>query len=133
MANTFYVFFVFATLAVAGLVTSGPLKDHFRGKNNIDISIMENKETVTLKAYYPKVKAQSVHMYIKDLFGLTDPIDLGAMEVNQFYTPDSSMNFHIKSRDGYLKIVMNRLQNSQAAYEKVKAAAKGIQRVLAEY
>jgi hypothetical protein len=41
------------------------------------------------------------------------------------------MYFDIKSRDGHLKIVMNRLQNSQAAYEMVKTAAKGIGQTLA--
>lgn len=129
MTARLFILTVFISLIVVGFAIPGPLRSRFN--NNIDISIAENKETIRLVASYPTDKSKNIHQYIKDFFGITDITDLEDVEVKQYQTPDKSMRFHIKSRNGYLKLVMKKEENTQAAIDKLREAAGGIKRVLA--
>lgn len=119
----------FSVLFAAALAVPGPMRAHFRD-SNVDISIRENKEEIRLTASYPKAQAKSVHQYINDYFGLNNLTELKAVDVKNYRTPDSSMNFYIKSRDGYLRIVLNRKTNTGAAYERIRGAAEGLKKIL---
>lgn len=132
MTARLFILFVFASLLIAGFTIPGPLKNRLRGDNgNIGISIRENEEKITLTASYPKSSSQSVHEYIKNYFGINNITDMDAVELKQFETPDGSIRFHIKSRNGYLKLVLNKFDNPQQAVGRIKEAAEGIKKVLA--
>lgn len=132
MANAAYVFIVFALLTIAAFMIPGPFRERFAGhSHSIDISFTENKETARLLAYYPRDRATSINAYVKDHFGLTDITEMRVVEVSGYRTPDSSMSFDMKVRDGFLKIVMNKKENTLAAYDRLRAAAEGIQAILA--
>lgn len=133
MSNVLYILFVLGCLAIAGLVVPGPLRERFRGPdNNTDISIAENKQMIRLRASYPKRKAPNVHAYIKSYFNLGDLANMGGVKIDQYVTPDSSMNFSIHSRNGYVQIEMDRLTNSQEAIDRVRQAAEGIKTALSD-
>src|SRR5687767_12080226 len=129
MSNLLYIIFVFASLALAGMIKSGPFKDHFRG-NNIDISIAEENEEIKLTCAYPKRRAQHVHTYTKNFFGFSDLADMRAVEIYNYQTPDSSMSFYIKSKDGYFKIIMKKSTDNRPAQDKIREAAEGLKQVL---
>jgi fructosamine-3-kinase len=130
MADRLYLLLVFSTLLVGAGVIHQQRNERYIS-DNLSISISENREKITLTAEYPANRAASVHQYISDHFGLTDLTELGAVEVKNYHTPDKSMHFYIKSRNGYLKIVMNRKSNTIEAYDKIRQAAEGLKKVLA--
>jgi hypothetical protein len=130
MADRLYLLLVMATLLVGGGILHAQKNERYIS-DNLSISISENKEKITLTVEYAANRAASVHQYISDHFGLTDLTELGATEVKDYHTPDKSMHFYIKSRNGYLKIVMNRKSNTPEAYDRIRQAAEGLKRVLA--
>jgi hypothetical protein len=133
MSQRLYVLFVFIALIIAAFQMPGPLRERLTGPNNsIDISFSENKVTAGLAASYPKDRSAGVHEYIRNYFGLTDLPGMSALEVKQYETPDGSMRFDIKSKDGYIRIVMNKAQNTREAYVKLRGAVEGLKTALAE-
>ena len=132
MTYRLFILFVFIALIVTAFKIDSPLREHIAGpNNNIDISITENKESIKLVASFPKNRSRGVQEYIKNFFGITDITDMDAVEVKQYHTQDGSMIFHLKSRNGYLKIAMNKAENTKEAVEKLRAAAEGVKQVLA--
>ena len=95
--------------------------------NDIDISISETEEELVVSANYPDNKSSAVHRYVKSKLRMTDISNFRYLEVKNYQTPDHKMNFQIKSRDGYLKIVLDKTANSHRSYELVKDMGKGLQ------
>jgi hypothetical protein len=131
MSHRLYILFVFIALSIAAFKMPGPLRERLVGPNNsTDISFSENKETASLTASYPKNRSKGVHEYIRNYFGLGDQVEMSALHVKRYQTPDGSMQFGIKSKDGYLKITLNKTENSREAYVKLRGAVVGLKSAL---
>jgi hypothetical protein len=95
--------------------------------NDIDLSISETEEELVVSASYPARDSERVHDYIKSKLNMTEITDLRDLDGKDYQSPDTKMNFHIKSRDGYLKIVLDRRENTSRSYKVLKETAEGLQ------
>jgi hypothetical protein len=111
--------FLFAIVALV-LINCGSDED-------IAIEISETEEALTVYASYPDKDSKLVHDYVRSKLKMTDITDLHHLEVKKYQTPDQQMNFHIKSRDGYLKIVLDKSENTRQSYLAMKRTGQGLQ------
>lgn len=88
--------------------------------NDVDIRISETKDELVISASYPEKESKRVHEYVKSKLKMTDISDLRYLEIEEYQTPDQNMSFHIRSRDGYLKIVLDRSKNTDQSYKVMK-------------
>ena len=100
--------------------------------NDINISISETDDELVVAARYPEKESKRVHQYVKTKLRMTDISDFNHLEIKEYQPPHQRMNFHIKSRDGYLKIVLDKKENTMRSYERLKDAGKGLQKLLAQ-
>jgi hypothetical protein len=113
-------------IAVAAIVF---FKSNLFGKN-INITISDSRNELSLVASFPIKYSEEVQGYIKSELNMTDLPDLKFVEVKRYQTPDHEMRFHIKSRDGYLKIVLDKRDNDHESVYKLKEIGKGVEEIL---
>src|SRR5687768_743634 len=99
--------------------------------DNINISISDDGDELMLSASFPKTKSGEIHSYLRNKLNLSDLSDFRHLEIKKYQTPDGLMSFYIKTRDGYVKIILNKNINSPEAYNKIKEAGAGLNEVLA--
>ena len=94
------------------------------------LSITEDQRQLSINANYPVAISSEVHEYLKHQLHLSDLPDLRNLEIKEYHVPDGSMTFHIKSRNGFVKILMNKKINNEMAYQKIKATGAGLNEIL---
>jgi hypothetical protein len=120
------------SLSILGAVIgSSSLKESF-GNGNTDISLSITEKEINFTASYPKAKAKRVHAYVKETLHLNDLPDMQSVEIKEYKTPDGIYTLYLKSRDGYLKLRLDRRRNPPEAFEQVKMIGEGVKKVLAE-
>jgi hypothetical protein len=112
------------------LITAAVILVSMRGNSNIEIEVSETGSEWSLAASFPAKYAADVHDYIKSELRMTDLTDFRHLEIKRYETPDHKMRFHIKARTGSLEIVMNRKENSPAAWQRLKKASEGLKSIL---
>jgi hypothetical protein len=117
--------------SVICLIAVGVLVSRIMHDNDIKISVSENKHELTLSASFPDQDSKRVHDYIKSELKMVDLSDMRAVEIKRYETPDYKMHFSIKSRNGYIKIVLDKDENTSAAYYRLKKASEGLEDLLA--
>lgn len=117
------------TLVVSMLI-SAVIFVSMRNRSDIDIEISEDEDEWSLYASFPSERSEEVSNYLKSRLKMTDLTDLRHLEIERYETPDGKMRFHIKSNSGYVRIVMDRKENSRDAYVKLKKAAEGLSKLL---
>ena len=100
--------------------------------NDIHISISETRDELSVSASFPDDQSERVQQYVKKQLTMTDLSDLRYVDVKHYETPDSRMRFNIKSRPGFIKIVMNSKDNTSYGYRKLKETAEELKRALGE-
>ena len=119
----------FSTLGA--VISSSPLKEGWNN-GNTDISVIISEKEMRLTASYPKDKSRKVHAYVQEALHLSELPDMKAVEIKEYKTPDGLYSMYIKSRDGFLKIRMDRLKNPPETFDQLKLVSEGIQKVLAD-
>lgn len=124
--------YLLLALLLVSLISTFTLVKNIIGRNddNTRISVSNNKNEIRLEADFPKEKTVRVHQYLRNQLQLRDVDDLRHLEVKKYITSDGSMNFHIKSREGYLKILLRKDRNSTDAFHKIQTTANGLKEVL---
>ena len=82
---------------------------------------------------FPRDQTRAVQDYLRSQFNLSDLSDLNAVVIKKYQTPDDLMTISLKSRPGYIKIVLDKHGNSKEAYRKLKNASEGIKAVLTSH
>ncbi|MEO7992107.1 MAG: hypothetical protein ABI663_21320 [Chryseolinea sp.] len=98
--------------------------------HDINISFSETDDKLTLSASFPDEDSERVQDYIKTQLKMTDLSDFGNLEIKRYHTPDQKMHFSIKSRDGYIKIVLDKTNNTSASYNQLKKTREGLNTLL---
>jgi glutaredoxin 2 len=99
--------------------------------NGIEVAIHETNEELIFLASFPKKDSERVQEYVQAALNMTNLPDLANVEVKKYQTPDD-MRFHIKSKSGYIKIVLDKSKNHSQACQKIRDTAKGVSRLLAQ-
>lgn len=100
--------------------------------NDVDIRISETKDELVVSASYPEKESKRVQDYVRSKLKMTDISDLRYLEIKKYQAPGQNMNFHIRSRDGYLKIVLDRSKNTYQSYKALKETGQGLGKLLAQ-
>ncbi len=124
--------YLFITLSLLVLVVAVPfLKKEIMGEST-SIYISDNKDELRISADFPKAKSKPVQDYLSKKLNLSDLPDLNYLEIKHYQTPDRLMSFYIKSRAGYVKILLDKDENDLDAYNKMKETGEGLKKVLAQ-
>ena len=119
----------FSTLGA--IISSSPLKDNW-GDGDTSISVSINDDEIKFTASYPKDLSKKVHAYLQQALHLTDLPDLRALEIKHYKTPDGLYKMHIKSRNGYIRVIMQRRSNPPETFEEIKLICEGVKKILAD-
>jgi len=101
-------------------------------KHDIKISFAETKDDVTLKVSYPEEKSARVHDYVKGQFKEINLLNLSDASIDHKSSSGEPLQFHLSSSDGYLKIVMNKKENSAEACRQLKSMGNEISKLLTD-
>jgi uncharacterized protein YsxB (DUF464 family) len=113
------------------VIAVGIFVARMKHSHDINIVVSENKHALTLSASFPDQDSRMVHDYIKSELKMVDLPDMRSVEIKHYETPDYKMRFYVKSRDGYIKIVLDKDENTSAAYYRLKKASEGLENLLA--
>ena len=130
MSKTKSTYLIMALLLVMFVAATAFLKNAVTG-DDVNISISDNKNELGISASFPKTKSEEIHSYLRNQLNLSDLSDLKHLEIKKYQTPDGLMHFYIKSRDGYVKMLLNKNVNSSDAYLKMRKTGEGLKEVLA--
>jgi acetone carboxylase gamma subunit len=125
MKNNIYLAVGLSVVVVIAVVLF--LRKEF--SDDIDISFAETEEAVTLSATFPDEDSKMVHDYVKKQLKMSDLTDFKYLEVKNYQTPDATMRFHVNAHAGYIKIVLEKKENSKAGYRKLKETAEGVKKL----
>lgn len=129
MSKTRTTYLIIALSLLTFVAATAFLKNATR--EDINISISDNDDELRISASFPNAKSGEIHSYLRNKLNLSDLSDLKHLEIKRYQTPDGLMSFNIKSRDGYVKMLLNKNVNSREAYDKMKEAGEGLKEVLA--
>ncbi len=100
---------------------------NFHNDHNIRISVKESSQQYRLHASYSRAKTNKVRSYINECI---QPVSLNGNYVDITTTLDDNTRFYIKSLAGELLIKLNKTENSEASYHRIKKMCEGIKEVL---
>jgi hypothetical protein len=101
--------------------------------NDVSISIQEDEEQYRLSAHFEDRKTRAVQNYIREYTASTVNFkSRGNNYVDATVTLDDNTRFYIKSKQGQLKIKLDKEENSAESYEKIKEMCEGVKELLAE-
>jgi len=115
-----------AFISVASTVLSF---SQFFSKRDINISVSEDDDELEITAQFPKEKTKALHDYLRSQINLSDLSNLNEVVIKKYHTPDNEMTIYLKSRPGYIKIVLDKHMNGKEAYQKLKIVSEGIKQV----
>ena len=131
MSDRFIVAMLLSFSILGAIVSSSPLKERF-SNDNTDMSLSLTEKEILFTASYPKGKAKRVHAYVKETLHLDDLTDMQSVAIKEYKTTDGIYTLHLKSRNGYLKLILDRRRNPPEAVEHIKMVCEGVKKVLAE-
>jgi hypothetical protein len=101
-------------------------------RSNISVNISESKNELRLSAHFRKEDSEMVHQYLKKALNMDDLSDMDYLEIKRYETPDHFLRFYIKSRVGYVKIVLDKTENTSGGYHRVKQTGDGLKKLLTD-
>jgi hypothetical protein len=100
--------------------------------DDVAISIKENENEYKLSARFDKNKTWVVQNYIENYTENSGLFKSDNNEVEGTVTLDDNTTVYIKSKKGRLKIKLDKEENSEESYERIKDMCEGIKELLAE-
>lgn len=101
--------------------------------NDVSISIQEDEEQYRLSARFEDRKTRAVQNYISRYTASTVNFKSRRNKyVDATVTLDDNTRFYIKSKQGLLKIKLDKEENSAESCEKIKKMCEGVKELLAE-
>ena len=101
--------------------------------NDVSISIQEDEEQYRLSARFEDRKTRAVQNYISRYTASTVNFKSRRNKyVDATVTLDDNTRFYIKSKQGLLKIKLDKEENSAESCEKIKEMCEGVKELLAE-
>ncbi len=125
--------FRFFLIAGCVLLLSAFSSCYYHHSNDVAISVKEDEEEYRLSARFDDSKTRAVQNFIKDYTASGKIFKHGSHnKIDATLTLDDNTRFYIKSYDGVLKIKLNKEENSEESYERIKEMCEGVKELLAE-
>jgi hypothetical protein len=125
--------FLLIPLFVVFLASTAVSIKEYLNDGDINISVTEDEDALEITARFPRDQTRAVHDYLRSQINLSDLSDLNAVVIKKYQTPDDKMTISLRSRPGYIRIVLDKHGNSREAYRKLKDASEGIKAVLSSH
>lgn len=122
--------FLFIPLAFISMASAAISFREFFTMGDIEIKVSEDDDELEITAQFPKEKTKALHDYLRSQINLSDLTNLNEVVIKQYQTPDDEMTIYLKSKPGFLKIILDKHKNSREAYLKLKNASEGIKQVM---
>ncbi len=100
-----------------------------RFHNNVSITYNDNDHYYKMKAWFSHRKTAAVERYMDKMLA-SGNMSFRHTRIDGEISLDDQSTFYIRKRTGYLYIKMNKYENSDEAYYKIKEMCEGIKRVL---
>lgn len=120
---------LFCTLLVGFFVTVIVHRFITQHGNNISIHVKESGNTYRLYALYSRNKTRRLQHYLDAQLSSTMFTN---SRIKGNVSLDDHTNFYILANPGVLVIKLNKRENSEESYYRIKALGEGIKRQLAE-
>jgi len=100
------------------------------GGDNIDISYTNSDQYYSMKAYFSKKKMRDVEEYLDRRIGSRSNMSFRNTRMDGTVSLDDDTKFYIKKAPGVLKIKLDKDENSNEAYHRIKDMCEGIKSVV---
>jgi hypothetical protein len=98
--------------------------------NDISITYNDEDEHYSMKASFSKRKVKAVERYMDRMLGDVTDMSFVNTRINGKIALDDHTIFFIKKYPGYIKIRLNKYENTEEAYERIRAMCEGMKDVL---
>jgi hypothetical protein len=117
--------FLFSVLVICTTIVS------CRFHHNTSISYSENRHYYKMKASFSRNKTGAVERYMDDMLS-AGTMSFHRTRIDGEIALDDHSTFYIRKHAGYLYIKLDKDENSDEAYYKIKAMCEGIKKVLTQ-
>lgn len=121
--------YLMISLVIMGIIATGLYMRGNYSDHNINITVAEDEDELCIIAQFPEAKSKALHDYLRTQIDLSDLSDLNNVVIKKYHTPDDKMTVFLKSKPGYIKIILDKERNSREAYLRLKKASEGIKHV----
>jgi len=97
---------------------------------NVTISYNDGDGYYTMDAYFNNRKTREVERYMDRMLGDVSNMSFVNSRINGRIALEDHTIFYIKKLPGHLKIRLNKYENSEEAYERVREMCEGIEDVI---
>ena len=108
-------------------VFSTCFRDH-----DVSIYVSDSEDVYRMKAKYRKNQTLAVQRFLDEEFRDDNIISFKNSSVDEEIILDDDTRFYINSRPGKLKIQIDKTENTEESYNKIKAVCEDIKVLLAE-
>ena len=98
--------------------------------HNTSIKFKDNGRYYSMDARFSKSKTRQVEEYMQDRLGTGSHMSFKNTEIDGRVTLDDRITFYIHKYPGYIEIKLDKDENSEESFHKIKAMCEGIKEVL---
>ena len=103
-----------------------------RNQGNTSISFSESDHYYSMKALFPESKTRQVEHYMDKYIGEQSNMSFANTRIDGQIGLDDHTHFYIKKHAGYLQIKLNKDENSEESYERVREMCQEIKTILSK-
>ncbi len=100
--------------------------------NNTSITLSEFGHYYSMKAHFSKSKTKHLEEYMDEMIGTTGNTSFVNTNIDGQIALDDHTVFYIKKYPGFIRIKLDKDENSDEAYYRIKSMCEGIKEVLAK-
>jgi hypothetical protein len=104
----------------------------YNNKKNISVSIKENEDKLVMNAVYRTSRTQRVENYIQSRMQPTTSFDNTDNSSNTTLIEDGNAKFYVQSSRGNLHIKLNKNENSEQSYYRVREMCEEIKEIIVQ-
>ena len=97
---------------------------------NVNISISESEDYYKMLAHFSTGKTGDVDKFMDHKIGRRSNMSFANSRIDGKLSLDDHITFYIKKYPGYLQIKLDKEENSDASYQRVKSMCEGIKKVI---
>ena len=97
---------------------------------NINITLSESEQYYSMNARFSKSKTRDVEEYMDSTIGTQTNMSFVNSRINGKLALDDHTTFYIKKYPGRIKIKLDKDENSDEAYHRIRAMCEGIKEVI---
>lgn len=100
--------------------------------HDVTITYHDGDRSYSMSAQYSKRKIRAVERYMERMLGDESNISFHKSRINRKIILDDQSIIYIKKYPGRIKIKLNKYENSEYAYERIREICEGIEDVIIE-